>query len=119
MGMTFGYMRVKTLTDASERNCIGDIRAFNPSIMVGVPAVWEMIPKGIVAKINSGGTLKKGVFNGAYTLKKAGVPGLSQLVDSAVFSQVKSAPQVASCASRSLVVRHLGRRRRSSCLSRS
>lgn len=91
VGMTFGYGRVKTLTDASVRQCVGDIRAFKPSIMIGVPAVWEMIRKGIVAKINSGGTLKKSVFNGAYTVKKAGVPGLSQLVDSAVFSQVKAA----------------------------
>ncbi|KAI0323620.1 long-chain-fatty-acid-CoA-ligase [Cubamyces sp. BRFM 1775] len=91
VGMTFGYGRVKTLTDASVRNCVGDIRAFKPSIMIGVPAVWEMIRKGIMAKINSGGTIKKSVFSGAYTVKKAGVPGLSQLVDSAIFSQIKSA----------------------------
>ncbi|TBU40745.1 long-chain-fatty-acid-CoA-ligase [Dichomitus squalens] len=91
VGMTFGYGRVKTLTDASVRNCLGDIRAFRPSIMTGVPAVWEMIRKGIVAKINTGGTLRKSVFNGAYSVKKAGVPGLSQLADSAVFSQVKAA----------------------------
>ena len=37
VGMTFGYGRVKTLTDASVRNCVGDIRAFKPSIMTGVP----------------------------------------------------------------------------------
>ncbi|KAM5539536.1 hypothetical protein V8D89_006808 [Ganoderma adspersum] len=91
VGMTFGYGRVKTLTDASVRNCPGDIRAFKPSIMTGVPAVWEMIRKGIVAKINSSGTLRKSVFSGAYTIKKAGVPALSQLVDSAVFSQIKAA----------------------------
>ncbi|KAI0772378.1 long-chain-fatty-acid-CoA-ligase [Trametes elegans] len=91
VGMTFGYGRVKTLTDASVRNCVGDIRAFKPSIMTGVPAVWEMIRKGIVSKINSSGTVRKSVFSGAYTVKKAGVPGLSQLVDSAVFSQIKQA----------------------------
>ncbi|OBZ74756.1 Long-chain-fatty-acid--CoA ligase 1 [Grifola frondosa] len=91
VGMTFGYGRVKTLTDASVRNCLGDIRAFQPSIMVGVPAVWEMIRKGIVSKVNQGGSLRKSVFNGAYAVKKAGVPGLSQLADSAVFAQVKSA----------------------------
>ncbi|CDO68066.1 hypothetical protein BN946_scf184347.g3 [Trametes cinnabarina] len=91
VGMTAGYGRVKTLTDASVRNCVGDIRAFKPTIMVGVPAVWEMIRKGIMQRINSSGTLKKSVFNGAYTVKKAGVPGLSQLADSAVFSQIKAA----------------------------
>ncbi|KAI0830367.1 long-chain-fatty-acid-CoA-ligase [Trametes gibbosa] len=91
VGMTFGYARVKTLTDASVRNCVGDIRAFKPTIMIGVPAVWEMIRKGIIAKINSSGALKKSVFMGAYSLKRAGVPGLSQLADSAVFSHIRAA----------------------------
>lgn len=72
VGMPFGYGRVKTLTDASVRNCIGDIRAFRPTIMVGVPAIWEMIRKGIVSKLNSAGKLKKSVFNGALAVKKAG-----------------------------------------------
>lgn len=91
VGMTFGYGRVRTLTDQSVRNCLGDIRAFKPTIMIGVPAVWETIRKGIMAKVNQGGTLKKTVFNGAYAVKKAGVPGLSQLVDAAVMRQIKQA----------------------------
>ncbi|KII90246.1 hypothetical protein PLICRDRAFT_40448 [Plicaturopsis crispa FD-325 SS-3] len=92
-GMTLGYGRVKTLTDASVRGegCKGDIRAFGPSIMVGVPAVWETIRKGILSKVNAGGTIKKGVFSGALVVKKAGVPGLSQFVDSAVFATVRQA----------------------------
>lgn len=91
VGMTQGFGRVKTLTDQSVRKCKGDIVAFKPSIMIGVPAVWEQIRKGIVGKVNSGGTVKKTVFNGAYAAKKAGVPGLSQLADSAVLSNVKAA----------------------------
>lgn len=31
-----GYGGVKTLTDASVRSCSGDLKAFKPSIMVGV-----------------------------------------------------------------------------------
>jgi len=91
VGMTFGYGRVRTLTDQSVRQCLGDIRAFQPTIMVGVPAVWEQIRKGIMAKVNAGGTLKKNVFAGAFAVKKAGVPGLSQLVDAAVMKQIKTA----------------------------
>ena len=91
VGMTFGYGRVKTLTDASVRKCVGDIRAFQPSIMIGVPQVWEMIRKGIMARIRSAGTLRKSVFNGAYSVKKAGVPGLSQMADMAVFNTIRSA----------------------------
>jgi long-chain acyl-CoA synthetase len=91
VGMTTGFGRVKTLTDASVRNCKGDICAFRPSIMVGVPAVWETIRKGIVGKVNSGGALNKSVFNASIKVKKARVPGLSQVVDSVVLSKVRAA----------------------------
>ncbi|RDB17641.1 Long-chain-fatty-acid--CoA ligase 2 [Hypsizygus marmoreus] len=91
VGMPSGYGRVKTLTDASVRNCKGDIRAFRPSIMVGVPAVWETIRKGIISNVNGGGIVKKTVFNGAFVAKKANVPGLAQLADSVVFSSVRAA----------------------------
>ncbi|KAI0687926.1 acetyl-CoA synthetase-like protein [Cytidiella melzeri] len=91
VGMTLGFGRVKTLTDQSVRNCVGDIRAFRPHILVGVPAVFEMIRKGIVQKINAGSKLKKTVFNAAMSVKKANVPVLAQVADSAVLSQVKAA----------------------------
>lgn len=91
VGMTFGYGKIKTLTDGSVRNCKGDIREFRPSIMVGVPAVWETIRKGILTTVNAGGLLKQTVFNGSVKIKKAGVPGLSQLVDSVVLSKIKAA----------------------------
>jgi long-chain acyl-CoA synthetase len=90
-GITQGFGRVKTLTDQSVRKCRGDIVEFRPTIMIGVPAVWETIRKGIIAKVNAGGALKKSVFNGAYAVKKAGVPVLSQIADSVVFSSVKAA----------------------------
>ncbi|KAF8800344.1 long-chain-fatty-acid-CoA-ligase [Phlegmacium glaucopus] len=91
IGMPCGYGRVKTLTDASVRNCKGDISALRPSIMVGVPAVWETIRKGIIAKVNSGGTIKKSIFNGAMSAKKNNIPVLAQLADSAVLSSVRAA----------------------------
>ncbi|KAJ3903284.1 acetyl-CoA synthetase-like protein [Lentinula edodes] len=47
IGMTSGYGRVKTLTDAP-------VATFQPSIVVGVPAIWEMIWKRIVAHVNVG-----------------------------------------------------------------
>ncbi|MBW0503287.1 hypothetical protein O181_043002 [Austropuccinia psidii MF-1] len=91
MGVKLGYGSVKTLTDASTRNCLGDIRTFKPSVMIGVPAVWELIRKGILAKVNAGGKLKQSIFNGALSIKKN--PLLNRiggrLVDSLVFNQVK------------------------------
>ncbi|QRV99415.1 AMP binding enzyme [Ceratobasidium sp. AG-Ba] len=69
---------------------MGDIRAFRPTIMVGVPAVWETIRKGIMSKVNQTGGIRKSVFMGGMSIKKAGVPGLSQAVDAIVLSQVKA-----------------------------
>ena len=90
-GVPCGYGRIKTLTDASVRNCKGDISAFKPSIMVGVPAVWETIRKGIIAKINSGGSIKKAIFDGAMYVKKNNVPILAQIADSLILSGVRAA----------------------------
>ncbi|KAJ7918326.1 long-chain-fatty-acid-CoA-ligase [Mycena leptocephala] len=78
VGMPTGFGRIKTLTDASVRNCEGDIKKFRPSIMVGVPAVWETIRKGIVGK-------------GAVEMKKRNTPGLAKLADSVVLSSVRAA----------------------------
>lgn len=91
MGMKTGYGRVKTLTDASVRNCKGDIVAFRPTILVGVPQVWETIRKGILTKVNASGSLKKSVFNGAIAVKKANLPVLSDVAEATVLSGVKAA----------------------------
>ncbi|KAF7297408.1 Long-chain-fatty-acid-CoA ligase [Mycena indigotica] len=90
-GMPLGFGRVKTLTDASVRNCDGDIKAFRPSIMVGVPAVWETIRKGIVGKVQAGGAIRSSVFRGAVEAKKRAMPGLSQLADNVILSSVRAA----------------------------
>ena len=91
LGICSGYGRVKTLTDQSVRNCKGDIKAFRPTIMVGVPAIWELIRKGILAQVNSSGSLRKSMFNGAMSVKKANVPVFKNVVDSLVFSKIKQA----------------------------
>ncbi|TFK29200.1 long-chain-fatty-acid-CoA-ligase [Coprinopsis marcescibilis] len=91
VGMPSGYGRVKTLTDASVRNCKGDLSAFRPSIMIGVPAVWETIRKGILTKVHAGGTIKKSVFNGALAAKRKNLPVLASLADSVVLSGVRAA----------------------------
>jgi len=67
------------------------MNAFRPSVMVGVPAVWETIRKGILGKVNGGGAIKKTMFNGAMAAKKNRTPILSQLADSVVLSSVRAA----------------------------
>ncbi|RSH89924.1 long-chain fatty acid-CoA ligase [Saitozyma podzolica] len=92
-GLPVGYGRVKTLTDASVRECKGDIAELRPSILVGVPAVWELIRKGILGKVDSSGGLKKAIFNWALSAKQTAhqyhIPGLAGLTDAIVFNQVR------------------------------
>ncbi|KAJ7703899.1 long-chain-fatty-acid-CoA-ligase [Mycena rosella] len=91
VGMPTGFGGIKTLTDTSVRNCDGDIKAFRPSVMVGVPAVWETIRKGIVAKVSAGGAIRSSVFRGAVEAKRRGTPGLARIADSVVLSSVRAA----------------------------
>jgi long-chain acyl-CoA synthetase len=93
-GATMGYGNPKTLSDTSVRNCNGDIREFKPSVLVGVPAVWESVKKGIIAKVNSSSPVVRNLFWGAMWAKgallNAGLPG-SGLLDSVVFKKIKEA----------------------------
>ncbi|GAA5961406.1 hypothetical protein JCM21900_004900 [Sporobolomyces salmonicolor] len=97
VGIPMGFGNVKTLTDTSVRHCVGDIRAFKPTIMTGVPAVWELIRKGILSKVTSGGRLKSSIFHGAVMAKTwtKRLPIVGSVVDAVtervVFSQVKAA----------------------------
>ncbi|KAK9369164.1 eukaryotic long-chain fatty acid CoA synthetase (LC-FACS) [Lipomyces kononenkoae] len=93
-GGTLGYGTVKTISDTSVRNCKGDIAEFRPTIMVGVPAVWETVRKGIVARVNAQGAAVSKVFWAAYHAKSFmqswRIPGAGVL-DAAIFKKVKEA----------------------------
>ncbi|KAI1184676.1 acetyl-CoA synthetase-like protein [Nemania serpens] len=92
MGGTLGYGSPRTLADTSMRNCRGDMRELAPTVMVGVPQVWETIRKGIESQVNSSGALTRSLFWGAYNLKwmlvSTGLPGGS-ILDNLVFSKVR------------------------------
>ncbi|MCJ1434154.1 long-chain fatty acid-CoA ligase [Xylographa pallens] len=93
-GGTMGYGNVKTISDASVRNCKGDIREFRPSILVGVPQVWETVRKGVIAKLEAGSPIVKNMFWSAFAAKSFltanGLPGVGVL-DAVVFKKVKDA----------------------------
>lgn len=93
-GGTMGYGNPRTLSDASVRNCVGDIREFKPTILVGVPAVWETVKKGIVGKVSHGSFIVRNMFWGAMALKpyllSTGLPGAG-ILDGIVFSKIKDA----------------------------
>jgi len=89
-----GYGTIRTLSDTSVRKCKGDIRELKPSILVGVPQVWETVKKGIVSKVDAGPVVTQKLFWGALAAKafllSSGLPG-SGLLDTIVFNKVKDA----------------------------
>jgi long-chain acyl-CoA synthetase len=89
-----GYGNPKTLSDGSVKNCVGDIREFKPTVLVGVPAVWEMVKKGIVAKVEAGSPLIKNLFWAGLWAKNNllhyGLPG-ADFLDKIIFKKVKEA----------------------------
>lgn len=93
VGATLGYGSTRTLSDTSMRNCVGDMRAFKPTIMVGVPTVWETVKKGVTSRVDSSGALTKALFWGAFNLKSFlvahNLPGQT-LLDGVVFGQVRA-----------------------------
>lgn len=93
-GITMGYGNPKTLSDTSVRNCKGDIREWKPTVLVGVPAIWEVIKKGIIAKVDAGSPVVRNLFWGALSAKNFlmsnGLPG-SGILDALVFKKVKEA----------------------------
>ena len=92
IGATLGYGSPRTLTDSSMRNCKGDMRTFRPTVMVGVPTVWETVKKGVTDAVDRSGPLARAVFWGALRLKSFlvahNLPGQT-LLDGAVFGRVR------------------------------
>ncbi|ORY61271.1 uncharacterized protein BCR38DRAFT_348608 [Pseudomassariella vexata] len=92
VGGTLGYGSPRTLSDSSMRHCAGDIRELRPTVMVGVPQIWETIKKGVEARVNSSPAIMKALFWGAYNVKSAlvsnGLPCAS-IFDGVVFGKVR------------------------------
>ncbi|KAM5343649.1 hypothetical protein ACJ41O_012186 [Fusarium nematophilum] len=91
VGGTLGYGSPRTLTDTSVRNCAGDMKELRPTIMIGVPQVWETVKKGIEAKLASNPLLST-VFWAAVSFKsfmsRHRLPG-ANVFDSVLFGKVR------------------------------
>ncbi|KAK4789331.1 hypothetical protein SAY86_020650 [Trapa natans] len=79
------------------RFLVEDIQELKPTIFCGVPRVYDRIYSGILAKVSSGGTIRKKLFDIAYNYKlqnlEKGIPyeNASPLMDRLVFDQTKLA----------------------------
>jgi len=92
-GVRLGYGSPRTLLNTSCRNCEGDLSALKPTIMAGVPAVWDGIRKAIMSTTSKLPPTAKKVFDVAFQLKwflmENGLPGVGVL-DAAVFNKIKA-----------------------------
>lgn len=69
-GATMGYGSNRTLSQANCNNCLGDIQEFKPTVMPGVPAVWESVKKGIIANVNAASPVVRAMFWSAFYAKQ-------------------------------------------------
>lgn len=92
IGGTLGYGNPRTLSDVSVKNCAGDMRELRPTVMVGVPQVWETVKKGVMSKLETASPVLKSLFWGAFSYKtfmaKNKLP-LASVLDNVVFKKVR------------------------------
>ncbi|KAF6815010.1 long-chain-fatty-acid-CoA ligase [Colletotrichum plurivorum] len=75
-GVTMGYGGARTLfdyTSSSGSVVKGDLRLFQPTFMIGVPAIWERIRKAILAKVDAGTMAGRTTFWAWHRAKEAWV----------------------------------------------
>lgn len=68
-GVSIGYGTPRTLSDLNAKPC-GDLRAIKPTLLPGVPRVFDTIKKGALEKVENSSPLKKFLFQTAFDWKK-------------------------------------------------
>ena len=66
LGLKMGYGSPRTITDQSIINCNGDLKELGPTVLVGVPQVWDTIRKSILSKLSKKSKTINKIFWGAY-----------------------------------------------------
>jgi len=95
LGGSLAFGSPRTMTDNLVKNCRGDLVVSRPTLMAGVPVLWERIRKGAQDKIKTQSALKQSIFQAAFNIKYAllengfaSAPGLDQVVFSKFKEQV-------------------------------
>jgi len=68
VGVAIGYGKPQTLTDGSMRDCKGDIKTLKPTLMPGVPLVWDKICKTVIRTINKKPLIIRFLFHTVFNL---------------------------------------------------
>jgi len=90
-GCALGYGSAKTLTDATVKNCKGDLSELSPTLMAGVPMIWERIRKATLAKLSESSSIVRSIFWTAYKLRGyyLPIPLLQPILNALVFNKFK------------------------------
>lgn len=68
-GVSIGYGTPRTLSDLNCKPC-GDLRAIRPTLLPGVPRVFDTIKKGALEKVENASPLKKFLFHTAFECRR-------------------------------------------------
>eukprot|EP01117_Protostelium_nocturnum_P004987 TRINITY_DN1808_c0_g1_i1.p1 TRINITY_DN1808_c0_g1~~TRINITY_DN1808_c0_g1_i1.p1 ORF type:complete len:714 (+),score=293.79 TRINITY_DN1808_c0_g1_i1:148-2289(+) len=69
LGGELAFGSPRSMMDNMVKNCRGDLVTARPTLMAGVPVLWERIRKGAQEKLKSQSWLVQSVFNAAYQYK--------------------------------------------------
>ncbi|KAI8324278.1 acetyl-CoA synthetase-like protein [Martensiomyces pterosporus] len=90
-GVPLGYGTPYSLTDDMVSGCRGDLTELRPTLLAGVPQVWDTVRREVMHKVKSRGPRVERIFNGAVWLKwalmQAHLP--AAWLDWAIFWQVQ------------------------------
>ncbi|KAG0233332.1 hypothetical protein BGW42_007530 [Actinomortierella wolfii] len=101
MGCRLGFGRARTLLDDAvapsngRSKGLGDLKALKPTLMAGVPTIWERIRKGILNEVNKQSFIVRSIFYAALNTKWAIIKAtgsenaVTRMIDSAVFGKAK------------------------------
>jgi long-chain acyl-CoA synthetase len=92
IGGTLGYSNPRTLSDVSVKNCAGDMREFRPTVLIGVPQVWENVRKAFMLKLENEHPVRRFLFWAAFSYKsfmsRNKLP-LASIFDGIILSKVR------------------------------
>jgi long-chain acyl-CoA synthetase len=69
-GALLGYGSARTLSQVNCQNCKGDMQEFKPTLLVGIPAVWETVRKGVIENVNKSSVVGLSLFWTAFVAKR-------------------------------------------------
>lgn len=68
-GVAIGFASPRSLVDSAVRNCQGDLTLLRPTLMAGVPTIWDRVRKSALAKVEAASPVVKKLFHMAFEAK--------------------------------------------------